>query len=30
VYADPDYPEKDDPDGFVWGVRFSNAYQGLT
>ncbi len=30
VYAGPDYPEKDDPEGFIWGVRFSNAHQGLT
>lgn len=30
VYAGPDYPEQDDPDGFVWGVRYSTAYPGLT
>lgn len=30
VYAGPDYPEKDDPDGFIWGVRWSCAYPGLT
>ncbi len=29
VYAGPDYPEKDDPDGFIWGVRYSVAYPGL-
>ncbi len=30
VYAGPGYPENDDPGDFIWGVRFSNAYQGLT
>ena len=30
VFAGPDYPDQDDPDGFVWGVRQSNAYPGLT
>jgi hypothetical protein len=30
VYSGPDYPEKDDPPGFIWGVRFSSAYPGLT
>lgn len=29
VYSGPDYPEKDDPSGFIWGVRFSVAYPGL-
>lgn len=30
VNAGPDYPEKDDPDGFIWGVRCSAAYPGWT
>ncbi|HEY0735212.1 MAG TPA: hypothetical protein VGD69_09935 [Herpetosiphonaceae bacterium] len=30
VYAGPDYPDQDVPDGFVWGVRYSTAYPGLT
>ena len=30
VYSGPDYPEKDVPDGFIWGVRFADAYPGLT
>jgi len=30
VYSGPDYPEKPDPDGFIWGVRFAEAYPGLT
>ena len=30
VYAGPDYPEQDDPNGFIWGVRYSTAYPGLT
>jgi hypothetical protein len=30
VLSGPDYPEKDDPDGFIWGVRYSSAYPGLT
>jgi hypothetical protein len=25
VYSGPDYPGKDDPQGFIWGVRYSNA-----
>lgn len=29
VYSGPDYPDKDDPDGFIWGVRFAEAYPGL-
>jgi hypothetical protein len=29
VYSGPDYPDKGDPDGFVWGVRWSCAYPGL-
>ena len=28
VYSGPDYPDKDDPKGFIWGVRYSNAYPG--
>ena len=30
VYSGPDYPEKEDPPGFIWGVRFADAYPGLT
>ena len=30
VYSGPDYPDKDDPDGFIWGVRYANAYPGLS
>lgn len=30
MYAGPDYPEKDDPEGFIWGMRLSSAHQGLT
>jgi hypothetical protein len=26
VFSGPDYPEKRDPDGFIWGLRFSEAY----
>jgi len=29
VYSGPDYPDKDDPYGFIWGVRFADAYPGL-
>jgi hypothetical protein len=29
VYSGPDYPDKDDPDGFIWGVRFADAYPGI-
>ncbi len=29
VYSGPDYPSKEGPDGFIWGVRYSNAYPGL-
>jgi len=29
VYAGPDYPGREEPDGFIWGVRYSNAYPGL-
>jgi hypothetical protein len=25
VYSGPDYPDKDDPEGFIWGARYSNA-----
>lgn len=25
-----DHPEKENPDGFIWGVRYSAAYPGLT
>ena len=24
VYAGPDYPNHEEPDGFIWGVRYSN------
>jgi hypothetical protein len=30
VYAGPDYVGKPDPDGFIWGVRASRAYPGLS
>jgi len=30
VLSGPDYPYKDDPDGFVWGVRWASAYPGLS
>ena len=30
VLSGPDYPDKPDPDGFIWGVRYSTAYPGLT
>jgi len=30
VFAGPDYPDKDEPDGFIWGVRHADAYPGLT
>ena len=29
VFSGPDYPNKAEPDGFIWGVRYSNAYPGL-
>jgi len=29
VLSGPDYPEKDEPDGFIWGTRWSCAYPGL-
>jgi hypothetical protein len=29
VYSGPDYPQKEDPDGFIWGVRYSTAFPGL-
>jgi hypothetical protein len=29
VYSGPDYPDKEDPDGFIWGVRFADAYPGM-
>lgn len=28
VFAGPDYPEKEDPDGFIWGVRFAEVISG--
>ena len=28
VFSGPDYPEKDDPDGFIWGVRFAEVTSG--
>ena len=30
VLSGPDYPDKDDPDGFIWGVRFAETYPGWT
>ena len=30
VYAGPDYPEQEEPDGYIWGVRWSCLYPGLT
>jgi hypothetical protein len=30
VYAGPDYPDQEEPDGFIWGVRWSCLYPGLT
>lgn len=30
VFSGPDYPAKDDPQGFIWGVRCTIAYPGLT
>jgi hypothetical protein len=30
VLSGPDYPERDDPDGFVWGVRWAVVYPGAT
>jgi hypothetical protein len=30
VFSGPDYPEKKDPQGFIWGVRYANAYPGLS
>jgi|SRR5215471_9959911 len=30
VFSGPDYPDKPDPDGFIWGVRFADVYPGLT
>src|SRR5262245_44919289 len=29
VLSGPDYPDKDDPEGFIWGVRWAAAYPGL-
>lgn len=29
VFSGPDYPERPEPDGFIWGVRWSCAYPGL-
>ena len=29
VLSGPNYPEKEDPDGFIWGTRCSRAYPGL-
>lgn len=30
VFSGPDYLDQDEPKGFIWGVRYSNAYPGLT
>jgi len=29
VYSGTDYPDKKEPDGFIWGVRFAEAYPGM-
>lgn len=29
VLSGPDYPDKDDPRGFIWGVRWAGVYPGL-
>lgn len=29
VYAGPDYPDKPEPNGFIWGVRYSTAHWGF-
>ena len=29
VLSGPDYPDKDDPPGWIWGTRWSCAYPGL-
>jgi hypothetical protein len=28
VFSGPDYPEKNDPDGFIWGVRYAEVLSG--
>jgi hypothetical protein len=28
VFSGPDYPEKDDPKGFIWGVRYADVLSG--
>jgi|SRR5262245_54576415 len=28
VFAGPDYRDKEDPDGFIWGTRWSCSYPG--
>ena len=28
VYSGPDYPDKPDPDGFIWGVRYAETWVG--
>src|SRR5690348_8639492 len=30
VLSGPDYPDKNDPEGFIWGVRWAAAFPGLT
>jgi len=30
VFSGPDYPEKNDPDGFIWGVRYADVLSGWT
>ena len=30
VYSGPAYPDKEEPCGFIWGVRFAESYPGLT
>jgi hypothetical protein len=29
VYSGPDFPDKKEPAGFIWGMRFAEAYPGL-
>jgi hypothetical protein len=30
VYSGPDYPDREEPNGFIWGVRYSGAFPGLS
>jgi hypothetical protein len=29
VYAGPDYPDRPEPDGYIWGVRYSSGLAGI-